>query len=93
MAPKDVKKSDVANLLHIYPIKTKHKPKYKPGDYVRLSGKNSVFRKGYKSQFSNEVYRIVKVDTRDPVTYNITDKDGKLIRGKIYEPELILYTI
>jgi len=92
MAPNKVRKSDVSKLLHIYPA-AKKKPKFTPGDYVRLSHSNSVFRKGYKSQFTNEIFKIVRIDTRNPIRYNIQDKDGEVIKGKVYEPELVLYTI
>lgn len=93
MAPKDVKQSDVVNIIQQTRPRKITKPKYKIGNYVRISKVDIPFRKGYKPQFTNEIFKIVKVVTFNPVTYTLEDKDKLVIRGKFYEPELILYTI
>ena len=73
-------------------MKTPYKPRLKPNDHVRISKKDITFRKGYKPQFTNEIFKIVKICTVNPPTYELQDKDGEVIRGKFYEQELVKYT-
>ena len=92
MAPKDVKNVDALRLIHMQkPLKYK-KPKFKVGDNVRISRKEIAFNKGYKAQFTNEIFRIAKVFDTIPPTYELEDKDKEIISGKFYESELVLYT-
>ena len=58
------------------------------GENVRISKKDIPFRKGYKSQFTNEIFKIVKVATFKPPTYNLCGEQGDEILGKFYEQEL-----
>ena len=46
------------------------------------------FRKGYKSQFTSEIFEIVKIATLKPPTYNLHGEQGDEILGKFYEQEL-----
>ena len=65
------------------------KPTFKVGDRVRTSKYDLLFRKGYKPQFTGEVFEIVAIATRKPPTYTIKDEQGEVIRGKSYQKELI----
>ena len=47
------------------------------------------FRKGYKKSFTDEIFEIFDVPTRNPPTYNLIDANKEPIEGKFYEPELI----
>jgi hypothetical protein len=62
--------------------------KYQVGDYVRLSEERKVFQKGYKQRWTEEVYRIVKQSSRDPVVYRLEDLTGEPLIGSFYELEL-----
>jgi hypothetical protein len=62
--------------------------KYQVGDYVRLSEERRVFQKGYKQRWTEEVYRIVKQSSRDPVVYRLEDLTGEPLIGSFYELEL-----
>jgi hypothetical protein len=65
------------------------KPKYKVGDYVRISRVKGVFEKGYAPKWSKEVFKIVGVDKQqDPIMYQLEDQQQEQIQGKFYEPEL-----
>ena len=55
-------------------------PKFKVGDYVRISKYKDIFAKGYTPNCSEEV--IV------PWTYVINDLNGEEITGTFYENEL-----
>ena len=90
-APKDFKNTDA--LPHIIKsLKTSLKPKFHVNDYVRISKKDMPFRKGYKPQFTDEIFKIVEVTTKNPPTYQLQDKDKEVIQGKFYEAELVMYT-
>lgn len=93
MAPKDVKNSDALALIYAQKPAKYTKPKYKINDYVRISKKDIPFRKGYKPQFTNEIFQIAQIATTKPPTYILRDKDNETIKGKFYEQELILYTV
>ena len=89
MKPKDVTNQDFLKIMHKENYKEPLQPKLKVGDCVRISIKDKQFRKGYKPQFTEEVFTIVKIVSKRPtVTYNIKDGNGEIILGKFYEQEL-----
>ena len=71
-------------------IKTKKKPKYRIGDFVRISKIGQTpFIKNFDQNWSDEVFRITGINTKQmPVMYEISDVDDQVIRGKFYEQEL-----
>ena len=67
------------------------KPKFKNGDRVRIAFKKIPFQKGYKQQYTNEVFKVSRVcapKVKGPVTYNLLDSKDEPILGKFYTPEL-----
>ena len=46
-----------------------------------------TFRKGYKPQFTGEVFEIVANATRKPPTYTIKGEQDEIIQGKFYQKE------
>jgi len=65
------------------------KPKFKVGDYVRLYRYKKHFEKGYKSNWTLEIFKIKTVLKTSPVTYIIEDENGEEIEGSVYENEMI----
>ena len=65
------------------------RPNLYVGDFVRIAKIDLPFRKGYKQSFTDEVFEIFDIPTRNPPTYNLIDGDKEPIEGKFYEPELI----
>ena len=63
-------------------------PKFKVGDYVRISKYKNIFAKGYMPNWSEEVFVIKKVKNTVPWTYVINDLNGEEIIGAFYEKEL-----
>ena len=63
-------------------------PKFKVGDYVRISKYKNIFAKGYMPNWSEEVFVIKKVKNTIPWTYVINDLNGEKIIGTFYEKEL-----
>ena len=63
-------------------------PKFKVGDYVRISKYKNIFAKGYMPNWSEEVFVIKKVKNTVPWTYVINDLNGEEIIGTFYQKEL-----
>ena len=62
--------------------------KFKVGDDVRISKMKHVFAKGYESNWSYEIFTIIKVIQRNPPVYKIKDYEGKEIDGVFYAEEI-----
>ena len=89
MRPNTVKNCDFMSILYSKPLRDFKKPIFRIGDRVRISKYDLPFRKGYKPQFTQEVFEIVAIATRKPPTYTIKDEQGEVIQGKFYQKELI----
>ena len=89
MKPNHVKNSDFLSILYCKPLREYKKPKFGIGDRVRISKYDSPFRRGYKPQFTPEIFEIVAMATKKPPTYTIKDEQEEVIRGKFSEMELI----
>ena len=63
-------------------------PKFKVGDYVRISKYKNIFAKGYMPNWSEEGFIISKINKTVPWTYVINDLNGEEIIGTFYEEEL-----
>ena len=63
-------------------------PKFKVGDYVRISKYKNIFAKGHMPNWSEDVFVIKKIKNTAPWTYVINDLNGEEITGIFYEKEL-----
>ena len=66
----------------------KKDPKFRVGDYARISKYKSIFAKGYTPNWSEEVFVVSKIKNTVPWTYVINDLNGEEIIGTFYEKEL-----
>ena len=87
-APKTVTNKDFMSIFYRNPINQYKRRRFKVGENVGISKKDIPFRKGYKSQFTSEIFKIVKIATFRPPTYNLCREQGDEILGKFYEQEL-----
>jgi len=62
--------------------------KFKVGDLVRVSKYKTIFEKDYTPNCITEVFKIVKVQRTNPVTYLLEDYRGKSVAGAFYKHEL-----
>lgn len=95
MAANDVTQRHVPKLLALQTTKlnarynhsTKH---FQVGDRVRIALKDMPFRKGYKQQYTNEVFKIAGVYRykQGLVTYKLLDSQNEPILGRFYPAEL-----
>ena len=73
----------------LYPPKaTLHRWKYDVGDRVRIAMQRRPFRKGYLGDWSLEIFEIAARMPTTPVTYELRDLAGEIIKGRFYEPEI-----
>ena len=85
MKPIDVKDNTYINTNK----ETNYKdPKFKVGDYVRISKYKNIFAKGYMPNWSEEVFVVDKIKNTVPWTRVINDLNGEEITGTFYENEL-----
>ena len=63
-------------------------PKFKVGDYVRISKYINIFAKGYNPNWSEEIFVIKKIKNTIPWSYVINDLNGEQIIGTFYEKVL-----
>ena len=64
MRPNTVKNCDFMSILYSKTLREFKKPAFKIGDRVRISKYDLPFRKGYKPQFTREVFEIVAIATK-----------------------------
>ena len=90
MAPAEVnaQKEDVVR-SRLYPLKNLPiKWRYKVGQTVRMKQSKRVFKKGYESNWTEEIFKIHSLFPSDPPTYILKDLAGEIIKGKFYEQEI-----
>ena len=63
-------------------------PKFSICDHVRITKKTVIFDKGYTQRWTEDVFKISKIQLTIPVTYKVTDYNGEEIQGSFYEQEL-----
>lgn len=90
MRPIDVTPTIAKKLLTtVYShVKIAAPARFKVGDSVRVSKFKTVFEKGYTPNWTTEIFKIIKVQKTNPVTYLLEDSCGKPIAGGFYEYEL-----
>ena len=94
MKPKNVNKLNekhIKNTLYNYDI-TYKKPKFKVVDLVRISLKRrTLFDKPTGNiKWSEQLYKIYKIDKSNVITYQLKDVNNEIIKGQFYEKELQL---
>ena len=63
-------------------------PQFSIGDDVRITKKKKVFDMGYTQWWTEEGFKISKIQLTIPATYKITGYNGEEIQGLFYEQEL-----
>ncbi len=76
---------------NLYNIKQIHeKQSFKIGDKIRVVLGRELFDKGYKENYSKEIFTISKVLISSPhYKYKVKDKKGTVVRGTYYAKELM----
>ncbi|XP_071055712.1 uncharacterized protein [Onthophagus taurus] len=91
MKPSEINSKSVENKLldTVYNhIKIAGRGKFRVGDAVRISKYKHVFDKGYLPNWTAELFKIVKVNITNPISYLLEDVRGQPIKGAFYEFEL-----
>ena len=91
LAPITVSQKDVPYLVSLCNTVPPQRPKFKVGDWVRIRRKIETFHRGYRIQFTEELFTISHLPTKNPPTYFVKDVNDEIIQGKFYEPELVRF--
>ena len=94
MKPIDVNKSNekhIKNTVYNYDI-TNKKPKYKISDLVGISlkGRQLFDKPTGNIKWSEELFKIYKINKSNVISYQIKDMNDEIIKGIFYEKELQL---
>jgi transposase InsO family protein len=88
-APADVSASNAQAVFStLYSKKPRPGARYKEGLLVRISKVKRIFDKGYLPNYTEEVFKIVKVYQRRPYQYELADLMDEKIDGKFVAEEL-----
>ena len=91
LAPIAVSQKDVPYLVALCNSVPSQQPKFKVGDRVRIRRKIETFHRGYRIQFTEELFTTSHIPTENPPTYVVKDVNNEIIQGKFYEPELVKF--
>lgn len=91
MSPNDVNLTNEQMLLDtVYNhLKITNKPKFKIGDFERISKYKHIFEKGYTPNWTTEIFKIKIIQNTNPTTYILEDYQEHEIKGGFYEYELM----
>lgn len=89
-APADVNDENVLQVWQALYSKAESyvAPKLKVGDTVRVAKEKKHFAKGYESNWTEEIFKIVRVIRHPIPVYELKDVAGEAIDGTFYEMEL-----
>ena len=93
LAPKSVTKQHTSYLVSLNLNDKIQKPRFAVGETVRIKRNIETFHRGYKIQFSHEIFRIEKILTLNPPTYRVVSHEtSEQIYGRFYESELTKFS-
>ena len=61
---------------------------FRVGDRVRIYRYKRTFEKGYKPNWTSEIFVVDEVNKTNPITYKLKDLEGEPILGSFYKEEL-----
>ena len=88
MKPADVDEEHIANIFFNSLPNLKKTIKFSNGDSVRILIKKNQFAKEFEKSWSEEIFKIKRIQNTNPITYLIEDLDGEDIIGGFYTEEL-----
>ena len=88
MKPADVDEEHIANIFFNSLPNLKKTIKFSNGDRVRILIKKNQFAKEFEKSWSEEIFKIKRIQNTNPITYLIEDLDGEDIMGGFYTEEL-----
>lgn len=89
MKPSEVNQSNAPEILMMKRRRRQRgEPRFKEGDYVRISKNRTVFSRGFTPNWSAEIFKVVAVRRTIPYTYLLEDMSKQPIQGAFYSQEL-----
>ena len=59
------------------------------GDHVRIPKTRKLFAKGFRTGWTGEIFKIRRIRSTTPLTFDLEDLSGEKIKGVFYEQELL----
>ena len=89
MRPNTVKKCNFMSIIYSKLLREYKKPTFKIGDRVRFSKYDLPSRRGYKPQFTRQVFEIAAIAAKKPPTYTNKDEQDEIIQDNFHHKKLI----
>lgn len=67
--------------------------KFSRGDIVRIGKEKGAFGRSFHPNYTDELFKIRRVNPTNPPSYRIEDLEGQNILGIFYEPDLVKTTL
>ena len=90
LAPITVSQKDVPYVVSLCNTVPPQRPKFKVGDRVRIRRKIETFHRGYRIQFTEELFTVSHIPTKSTPTY-VKDVNDEFIQDNFYERELVKF--
>ena len=84
----ETNKDEVWITLFGYGLDEFPRPRFSLNEMVRVSKYKNIFEKGYEANFTEEIFKTIKIFRGDPNMYGLEDHEKEPIIGKFYESEL-----
>ena len=88
MTPKEALQDEGTVRNNLYPDLDQGQSRLKVGDKVRIYKYKGTFSRGFKPNFTNEIFTITEVLDTNPPTYRIQYSNGEDIIVSFYAEEL-----
>ena len=88
MKPADVDKEHIANIFYKSIPDWRKIKRFNVGERVRILIKKEQFKKEFEKSWTEEIFRIKKIQNTNPITYVIEDQINEEIIGGFYAEEL-----
>ena len=85
----NVKNFDFLSTPNNKPLLEYRKQKFKSGDLICISKYDLPFGKVYKSKFTQKLFDVDAIATRKPPTFTKKVDQDEILRGVVYQKELI----
>ena len=79
LALSSVSEKGVNYLVSLCHTNTRKKPKFRTGQQVRIRRRIDTFHRGYKIQFTEEMFTATAIPTTNPPAYDVENCDGEVI--------------
>ena len=84
---------ELLRYMHNISVPREPKQSFRVGDIVRIAKTRRPFKKGYSSQWSEQLFVVAEKFLTNPTTYGVKDQGDELIDITVYHQKLQLVLV